>query len=287
MKSLALAFAAICPAFVSAVPVTYSPDMTKYSLSHYGSPSGTTLGYVASAANSSLTLVGATGPLQFRQSGTQVFISTALPSPMEGTPVGPIPRTTKAYAVQSETAERSQTIELATYVRNFGVNGYKAVIARELGVVIDELPTWDRFPFDFQDDFELNVAITTTSYGVTGASQPRVATTSFDAVFVENDIPNTHRAFANTIGYFSTGHYEVAGNVNGFSIINSDNSGGPSSLTISNLTYTIEPGSYGQIVATDQVAAYRFVFAIPEPSTYALMLGGLVLVGAAARRRAR
>jgi hypothetical protein len=174
-------------------------------------------------------------------------------------------------------------INLALEVGLYG-NGAYQLLANQLGMPVADIPIWDgRLTFETQ---VLGMAYWEyEGFQYVGGSDPSNFKTSFDAVWTINDAPGTHLALANGT-VIETGHYDFDGLVQTFSITNADNLGGPSELAISNLTWSATPGEYQTIAAMDPVySSVEFIAAIPEPTTYAYMVCGVLLLAWGQRRR--
>lgn len=266
--------------------LTYSVDLTKASVSDWRYYAGSTPGRIVSSSASSITFEGTTGPLNLTlPSVTSLVLNDTFPR--SGTAPGPLPSNTSEYLGTSYGGgTRDITYDLRGVFADHPTN-YREIVAGQLGIPLADVPIVSRLTFSY--DVLGSVYFHKTDYSYTGGSSPFVNSTSFDATWNINDIPGTHRAVAHGFnGSFEigSGHYDLPGQISLFTIENADNSGGPSQLTLSNFSWNGSGGSYPTIATDDYYQAIRFVaVAIPEPETYALMLGGLGVVAWARRRR--
>lgn len=137
----------------------------------------------------------------------------------------------------------------------------------------------------------LTVTKTTYSYSAP-LVQDLPGTLSFTADWLPNDVPGFHKAsFAHGNLTFAEGAHDysidlaTARSPVYFFIENSDSLAGPSTLKVSNLKWTVEYEPVSIIETVSAPYAIRFISRaapppVPEPEVFALMLAGLVCVGA-------
>lgn len=200
----------------------------------------------------------------------------------------PLPSATTVYlgtSAPSVAPGLAQQLNIVQYYERYR-DTYRTELSQASGVPLADIPFLpDRIPFG--GTVVSSVYYETTSYRYTiDSPPPPKGTLSFDAVWDPNDLPNFHTArFAGFTGFdLSTGHYETSsspGTGFEFEILNSDNHGGPSSLTISNLKLTvphIDP--LGDDISTIITSsAVVFVAAsVPEADSWIMLLAGLGLI---------
>jgi hypothetical protein len=243
-------------------------DLTTGILSNDILPVGSIPGHLANVSPDTVTLIGTTGP---GLAPSSTILRVALPRQT----LDPLPPTNTHYVGRTKPGPVAtpRDIDIGAYFRQDPTN-YRLDLSAATGVPLADIPFMpNRIPFGGVD--LLTVYFETTKYTYALPTSMLL----FDTSFTPNDLPGFHLAKYSGYTTFNlnpNGSYKddvpLPTNASvSFQLLNSDNQGGPSELTISNMRLVVDP----TLVADSNAAAIHFF--VPEPSAPAILLVGLCL----------
>ncbi len=160
-----------------------------------------------------------------------------------------------------------------------GSSGSYSTVGGSLSDVLTDIDE-ATFAFSFDDGAFLDLAFT-DNFAVNGTGTDIVL---FELGNVEDSWNVTINGITLLIASFDTG-FDAGGFNLDAGLVDLTDFGIASGASISSLRLSFNP--MGTVASTSLVGALNSINAIPEPATWAMMIGGFGMLGAAARRRTR